>query len=306
MPIPDFQSIMLPLLQHCGDGKEHTMYSTEEALALYFKLTESEINEMLASGKQGRFSNRVAWAKQYLTKAGLLHVPRRGTFEVTKLGKDVLAQNPNRIDINYLDQFAGFKEFRKSTSKNTTNEAVTNIEQEQSPREQLEAAYSNIKRTLQTDLLEKLQSTDFSWKRFEAIVVDLLVKMGYGGTHKDAGKVTQLTKDGGVDGWIKEDKLGLDIIYLQAKKWAAKQTVGRTDIQSFVGALEERQAQKGVFITTSSFADSAREYVKKISKKVILIDGQELTELMIDHNIGVSIEEVYEIKRIDSDYFEFE
>ena len=304
MPIPDFQTIMLPLLQHCNDGKEHTMSRTEDALAAHFNLTEIELEEMLSSGRQSRFSNRIAWAKQYLTKADLLRSPRRGVFEITELGKKVLSQKPSRIDINFLDQFPGFKEFRKSTAKPGESDASTDAQQVQSPREQLDEAYNSIRKSLQTDLLERLQSQEFHWRRFETLVVDLLVKMGYGGTHKDAGKVTQPTQDGGVDGWIKEDKLGLDIIYLQAKKWGPKQTVGRPDIQSFVGALEERQAQKGVFITTSSFTDTAREYVKRISKKVILIDGKALAELMIDYNIGVSIEETYEIRRLDSDYFE--
>jgi restriction system protein len=304
MPIPDFQTIMLPLLQHCNDGKEHAMSRTEDELARYFKLTEVELEEMLSSGRQSRFGNRVAWAKQYLTKAELLNSPRRGIFEITDLGKKVLSQSPNRIDINYLDQFPNFKEFRKSTTKNNVSSSIIESQQVQSPREQLEEAYKSIRQSLQEDLLDRLQSPDFHWRRFEILVVDLLVKMGYGGTHKDAGKVTQASKDGGVDGWIKEDKLGLDVIYLQAKKWGPKQSVGRPEIQSFVGALEERQAQKGVFITTSFFSDTAREYVKKISKKVILIDGKDLTELMIDYNIGVSIEEAYEIKRLDSDYFE--
>lgn len=307
MPIPDFQTIMLPLLEHCSDGETHSMASTEEALALRFKLTEDEINELLPSGRQRRFGNRIGWSKLHLIKAGLLSSPNWGLFQITDLGKSILAKKPGQIDLNFLDQFPPHKEFRKKTSKTASStETATSPLQEQSPREQLEEAYASIKSTLQANLLEKLQSPAFSWRRFEAVVVDLLVKMGYGGTHKDAGKVTQPTNDGGVDGWIKEDKLGLDIIYLQAKKWAGNRTVGRPEIQAFVGALEEKQSQKGVFITTSSFAESAREYVRKISKKVILIDGQELTELMIDFNVGVSIEEVYEIKRMDSDYFELD
>lgn len=305
MPMPDFQSVMLPLLQHTSDNAEHTLPETEDYLAQYFKLNETERNEMLSSGKQGRFSNRVGWAKQHLIKAGLLESPRRSVFRISNRGKEVLSKNPERINMAFLRQYPEYLEFIRPSSNNETGakEALEELEAvEKSPKEILDDAYLRLRKALQQELLERVRQSH--WRFFEKLVVELLVKMGYGGSVKDAGQMTKPTNDEGIDGVIKEDKLGLDVIYLQAKRYEADKKVGRPDIQSFVGALEEKRAMKGVFITTSSFASTANDYVKNISKKVILIDGEQLAGLMIDNGIGVSTVDTYEIKRLDSDYFD--
>ncbi len=306
MPIPDFQSIMLALLEHTSDAKDHSLPETEDHLAQRFNLTKAERDEMLSSGKQSRFGNRVGWAKQHLMKAGLLESPQRAVFRISARGKAVLQEKPERINMAFLKQYPEYLEFIRPS--NTDIDAKETPEEpetiDKSPKEILDDAYLRLRKALQRDLLEKVRLSH--WRFFEQLVVDLLVKMGYGGSVRDAGQVTQPTNDGGIDGVINEDKLGLDVIYLQAKLYAADNKVGRPDIQSFVGALEEKRAVKGVFITTSSFASTAREYVKNISKKVILIDGEQLAGFMIDYGIGVSTIDVYEIKRLDSDYFDAE
>ena len=306
MPIPDFQSVMLPLLQHTADGGEHTLPETEDFLAKYFKLGDADRNELLSSGRQSRFGNRVGWAKQHLMKAGLLESPRRSVFRISERGKAVLSKPPERISMAFLKQYPEYLEFlRPSVNEGGIKETTEELEViEKSPKEVLDDAYSRLRKALQQELLERVRQSH--WRFFEHLVVELLVKMGYGGSVKDAGQVTQPTNDGGIDGVIKEDKLGLDVIYLQAKRFEADKKVGRPDIQSFVGALEEKRAMKGVFITTSSFASTANDYVKNISKKVILIDGEQLAGLMIDYGVGVSVVDVYEIKRLDSDYFDAE
>lgn len=297
---------MLPLLLACDDDAEHTLPEMEEKLTKYFKLLEPEVQEMLSSGIQRRFMNRLSWAMIHLARAGLLEKPRRAVFKISTRGKAVLSENPPKIDVAFLKQYPQYLEFIRPTEKNANQTGQTDEQNNKSPKESLDDAYLSLRKSLQLDLLEKLRAPQFHWRSFEKLVVELLVKMGYGGSVKDAGEVTQPTNDGGIDGLIKEDKLGLDVIYLQAKKLVASNKVGRPEIQSFVGALEEKRALKGVFITTSCFAQTAYEYVKNISKKVILIDGDQLAGLMIDHNIGVSVEDVYEIKRIDNDYFETE
>jgi restriction system protein len=307
MPIPDFQSLMLPLLRACNDTAAHTAPEMEEKLAVEFNLTAGEVQEMLSSGNQRRFLNRLSWVVTHLAKAGLLERPRRAVFMISTRGKSVLSQNPASINVPFLRQYPEYLDFNRPPAGRTTPTlALLEEQQAKSPKEVLDDAYTTLRKSLQSDLLEKLRDPQFHWRRFEKLVVDLLVKMGYGGKVSDAGQVTQATNDGGIDGLIKEDKLGLEVIYLQAKKWGVNHNVGRPDIQSFVGALEERRAMKGVFITTSAFAQTAHDYVKNIGKKVILIDGEQLTGLMIDYNIGVSTEETYEIKRIDSDYFDVE
>lgn len=305
MPIPDFQTLMLPFLRHTADGLEHTAPETEDSLAAQFQLNESERNELLSSGKQTRFGNRIAWVKQHLLKAGLLESPRRAVFRISERGRQVLEGNPQKINIAFLRQFPEYVEFIRPSGTAEVKETMERLEViEKSPRELLDDSYLRLRNTLKTDLLEKVRQSH--WRFFEHLVVDLLVKMGYGGSVKDAGEVTQATSDGGIDGLIKEDKLGLDVIYLQAKRYDASSRIGRPDIQSFVGALEEKRAMKGIFITTSSFATTAHEYVKNIGKKIILIDGEQLVDLMIDYGVGVSTETSYEIKRLDSDYFEAE
>lgn len=302
MPIPDFQTVMLPLLTFTGDNKEHSLREAIEHLGHHFGLTAAERQELLPSGAQAIFDNRVGWAKTHLLKAGLVESPRRSIFNITKQGQQVLAQNPQQLGINFLRQFAGYAEFLKPASDHdAANTAPQPIDQSQAtPEEILEGSYQNIRRTLAQELLQRIKTSPPAF--FERLVVELLVKMGYGGSLKDAGKATRLTNDEGIDGIIKEDKLGLDVIYIQAKRWES-QAVGRPDIQSFVGALDGQRANKGIFITTSRFADTAVEYVKTITKKVILVDGEQLANYMIDYGLGVSTFAVYELKKIDNDYF---
>lgn len=302
MPIPDFQTIMLPLLSFIRDDREHSLRETIDYLADYFRLTADERQELLPSGAQAIFDNRVGWAKTHLLKAGLLTSPRRSIFRITPKGQEMLAQQPAQINMNLLRQFPEYLEFLKPSADQEPNRTATEqIENSQAtPEEILEGSYQKIRKNLAQELLQKIKASPPAF--FERLVVELLVKMGYGGSLKDAGKATRLTNDEGIDGIIKEDKLGLDVIYIQAKRWD-NQPVGRPDIQSFVGALDGQRANKGVFITTSRFSDTATEYVKTITKKVVLIDGEQLAGYMIDHGLGVSTLTVYELKKIDNDYF---
>ena len=302
--IPDFQTLMFPLLQLISDGKEHTIREIINSLANEFKLSEAERKEMLPSGNQGIFDNRVSWAKAHLKKAGLLDSPRRATFVITNLGKQVLENNPGRIDVKYLKQFPPYAEFINPSKVENGEDTINISMQEQTPEETLEKAYQEIRKTLASELLHKVVELPPIF--FERLVLELLVKMGYGGSIKDAGKAIGKTGDEGIDGTIKEDKLGLDIIYLQAKKWKPGNIVGRPEIHKFVGALAGQGAKKGIFITTSTFSKEAREYIPKNETKIVLIDGQQLSQRMIDYNLGCSTQQIYELKKIDLDYFEEE
>jgi len=300
MAIPDYQTIMLPLLKFAGDGNVHSKHEAVEYLANEFELTEQERKELLPSGKQGLFDNRVAWAKTYIKQARLIDSPKRGLFVLTERGKQVLSQNPEKINIKFLDQFPEFVEFKQiKKDKGKQMGKVARVSPEKNPEESLEAAYQELQESLALDLLQNIKRCppDF----FERLVVDVLIKMGYGGSRKEAGQAIGRTGDEGIDGIIKEDKLGLDIIYMQAKRW--ENTVGRPEVQKFAGALQGQRARKGIFITTSDFSKEALDYVKNIDTKIILIDGQRLPELMIEHNVGVSPVASYEIKKIDTDYF---
>ncbi|MDB9428066.1 restriction endonuclease [Microcystis aeruginosa CS-555/01A07] len=304
MPIPDFQSIMLPLLKILADGKVYKYREIFEALVREFQVTEAERKEMLPSGQQEIFANRVGWAKTYLKKAGLIESPQRATFVISEKGKEILSQNPARIDAKFLRQFPEFQEFNRVNKQNETITLESNLlasDQEQNPEELLANSYQEIRQALATDLLSILRK--LSPDAFEKLVVELLVKMGYGGSIRDAGKAVGKSGDQGIDGIIKEDRLGLDIIYIQAKRWADNNAVGRPEIQKFVGALAGQGAKKGIFITTSYFTQEALEYAPRNEIKIVLIDGEELGQLMIDYNLGVSTKEIYEIKRIDHDYF---
>jgi len=300
MAIPDYQTIMLPLLKFAGDGKVYSKHEAVEYLANEFELTEEERKELLPSGKQGLFDNRVAWAKTYIKQARLIDSPKRGLFVITERGKQVLSQNLDKIDIKLLDQFSEFVEFKQiKKDKGKQIEKVARVSPETNPEESLEAAYQELQESLASDLIQNIKqcAPDF----FERLVVDVLIKMGYGGSRKEAGRAIGRTGDEGIDGIIKEDKLGLDIIYMQAKRW--ENTVGRPEIQKFAGALQGQRARKGIFITTSDFSKEALNYVKNIDSKIILIDGQRLAELMIEHSVGVSPVASYEVKKIDTDYF---
>lgn len=301
MAIPDYQTCMLPFLRYLGDGQEHTLRDSEENLAEHFKLTPLERAELLPSGQQGIFKNRIGWARTYLKKAALLESPKRGVFRITDRGLKSLASNPNRIDVKYLEQFPEFIEFRE-ISRPENGAAITTelVPAKITPEESIELAHLGLREQLAQELLSRIMACSPTF--FEQLVVELLVKMGYGGSRRDAGERIGQTGDGGIDGIIKEDRLGLDAIFIQAKRWQG--TVGRPEIQKFVGALQGQRAKKGVFITTSSYTADATDYVSRIDTKVVLIDGKRLADLMIDFDVGVSAAATYIVKRIDSDYFE--
>lgn len=301
--IPDYQTLMLPLLKLVSDGQEHKYRDIIENLATEFEVTDEERKELLASGAQAIFDNRVGWAKTYLKKAGLLDSPKRATFIITDIGRKTLSKNLDRIDAKYLRQFPTFLEFQNaSRNENETDEETTAIEvHEQTPEENLDKAYQRIRKSLASELLNKV--VELSPSFFERLVVELLVKMGYGGSIKDAGKALGKSGDEGIDGTIKEDKLGLDIIYIQAKRWKPGNVVGRPEIQKFVGALAGQGAKKGIFITTSNFTKEALDYTPRNETKIVLIDGEQLAQLMIDYNLGCTTQQTYELKKLDSDYF---
>lgn len=302
--IPDYQSLMLPLLKFVSDGQEHKYRDLIENLAIEFQVTDEERTELLESGTQPIFDNRVGWAKTYLKKAGLLDSPKRGTVIITDLGRQTLDKNPDRIDAKYLRQFPAFLEFQNASHKNdeTDEEETKSVETNVlTPEENLDRAYQQIRKSLASELLKKV--VDLSPAFFERLVIELLVKMGYGGSIKDAGQAVGKRSDEGIDGTIKEDKLGLDIIYIQAKRWRPGNVVGRPELQKFVGALAGQGAKKGIFITTSSFTKEALEYQPRNETKIVLIDGEQLSQLMIDYNLGCTTQQNYELKKIDSDYF---
>jgi restriction system protein len=293
--IPDFQSLMLPLLKLAADGTERSLAAARAPLAEEFGLTEEERKELLPSGQQARFTNRVAWAKVYLERARLIENTRRAHFQITSRGREVLQNAPHKIDIAFLKRFTEFDSFRSKAEPVVGDTSL----QTQTPEETLEAAYDKIRQNLAAELLGQVKSA--SPEFFERLVLELMLKMGYGGSHESTAALTAPGADGGIDGIINEDRLGLDVIYLQAKRWGS--TVGRPEIHRFVGALHGKRAKKGVFITTSSFSHDATEYATVIDPKVVLIDGIRLAQLMIDFNVGVSRIRAYEIKRIDYDYF---
>jgi restriction system protein len=302
MAIPTYEEVMLPLLKLLSNGKEYTNKECNVILAKEFKLTEEELKQMIPSGKKEVFYDRVNWAKTYMKKAGLVEAPKRGLVKITSQGKELLKENPIEIKSKDLLRYSSFKEFVNTSNKNRTVEDVSNsYNDNKTPVENLDDAFQKLKASLADEILEKIQTCSFEF--FENLVIDLLIKMGYGGSREEAGRATKKTGDEGIDGIINEDRLGLDSIYIQAKKW--KDTVvGRPEIQKFSGALDTPGATKGIFITTSTFTKEAKEYAKVLNnKKIVLIDGMQLAQYMIDFNVGVSVETVYEVKKIDSDYF---
>jgi restriction system protein len=300
MAIPDFQSIFLPLLKACADGQEHTKRELLPLLAQQFGLTDAEIETLVPSGQQRIFDNRVAWAQSYLKQAELIEFVARGVYKITADGVRVLKENPSRLDIRFLKDKTAFLANRKPLGGRSAEVDSVTLGVEETPDEMIANGYRQLRETLAVDLLDKIKKV--SPARFEALVVDLLVKMGYGGTQENAGRVVGKSGDGGIDGIINEDRLGLDVIYIQAKRWEAD--VGRPEIQKFVGALAGNKATKGVFITSSGFSKGASEYAAQVNHRVVLIDGVLLAELMMDYDLGVSVKEVYTVKRIDTDYFE--
>lgn len=304
MPIPDFQNLMLPMLQLTADGQEHRLSDVIETLARQHRLSDAERAELLPSGIQPRFDNKVGWARTHLGKALLLESPKRGWFRITERGRELLTSPPDRITVAYLMRYPEYAAFRSKSrpAENDSAAAPPGEEEGASPEETLEASYQALRGTLAQELLEKVKQV--SPRFFERLVVDLLVAMGYGGSRRDAGHAIGRSGDGGIDGIINEDRLGLDVVYIQAKRW--EHTVSRPEVQAFAGSLEGVRARKGVMLTTSTFSQQAREYISRIEKKIVLIDGETLAQYMLDYDIGVTEVSRYVVKKLDLDYFEEE
>jgi restriction system protein len=297
MPIPVFQQITLPLLQLLEDKQEHSLRQIIDSLISQFNVTQEELHELLPSGKQAIFDNRVGWARTYLKKAGLIESTRRGFFRITDRGLQVLKQNPANIDVKFLSQFDEFRAFQSIRREKPAQPGEE--EPETTPEEALANAYQDLKNSLASDLLQQLRAS--SPTQFENMVIDLLVAMGYGGSRKEAAKAIGRSGDEGIDGIINEDRLGLDVIYVQAKRWEG--TVGRPEIQKFAGALQGQHAKRGIFMTTSNFSKEAVDFASRVDNKIVLIDGDTLVQHMIDHNVGATPSVNYEVKKIDLDYF---
>ncbi|MCA3239584.1 MAG: restriction endonuclease [Curvibacter sp.] len=305
MAIPDFQTLMLPLLKLISDGRAYSMGEATEKIAHQFSLSDQELAAMLPSGRAPLFYNRLAWAKTYLKRAGLIEQPRRGIFLISPSGRQLLAEGPQKIDLRLLQEMPGYANTSDppeltsaSDSTALTDSALVDV----TPEEDLERAHAVLRRELAADLINNVKKCTPAF--FESLVIQLLLKMGYGGSRQEAGRAVGRSGDGGIDGIINEDRLGLDAIYLQAKRWDG--TVGRPEIQKFVGALAGQRASKGVFITTSVFTQEAKEYAERSQYRVVLIDGVRLSDLMIEHDLGVSVAATYQLKRIDSDFFDDE
>ena len=301
MPIPDFQTLMFPLLRSAADTREHAFKDAVESIAAELKLTEEDRQQLLPSGRSPLFYNRLAWAKTHLTMAGLLEAPRRGVFRITPRGANLLAQRLVRIDISTLQQFPEYDRARRGDAAVSDAASVQTGETPNAltPEETIEQAHQILRRELVGEVLASIMKCTPAF--FELLIVKLMIKMGYGGSRAEAGKAVGRSGDGGIDGIINEDRLGLDAIYLQAKRWEG--VVGRPEIMKFVGALAGQRASKGVFITTSWFTQEAKDYATSSQYKVVLIDGERLADLMIEHDLGVSIAATYLLKRIDSDFF---
>lgn len=303
MPIPDFQQCMRPFLKALEDGKIHHFNEAYEKVCEHFNVSDEEKRQLLPSGKQTIVRNRCGWARTYMKKAGLLSDPKRSHSQITEQGLQVLQDKPDYFNVKYLKEISpAFVEFHKAKPKTASADQDQNdTEDTTDPLERLENAHLEIQSSLANDLLQLVKDQDPIF--LENLVVQLMHAMGYGGWSKESGEATQYTTDGGIDGLINDDPLGLDTIYLQAKRYTDS-TVGRPDLQSFVGALEMKRARKGVFITTSQFSKGAIDYIDMIEKKVVLIDGKKLTVLMVEHNLGVATKETYHVKAIDTDFFD--
>jgi len=290
---------MLPLLRFLEDGLEHSLQEAVDGVSDHFRLSDEDRKELLPSGNQAVINNRVGWARTYMVKAGLIASVRRGFFRITDEGAKALAKNPSRIDVKFLERYPEFVQFRTRRKPPGNGKPPHNGGGEQTPEEALQSAHQTLFQNLQGELLDQVKKASPAF--FERLVVELLVNMGYGGSRQDAGRAVGQSGDGGIDGIIKEDRLGLDAVYIQAKRW--ENPVGRPEIQKYAGALQGRKARKGVFITTSSYTKDALQYVEIIESKIVLIDGNTLTKLMIENGVGVSAVASYELKKIDTDYF---
>ncbi|AZJ36624.1 restriction endonuclease [Tenacibaculum singaporense] len=300
--IPDFQTIMLPMLQLLSDGKSKTLNEVMQALAQHFKLTSEDLKIKVPSGQMGLFRNRVGWTRSYLKKAGLIKYPERGVYQITEEGKKFLATNPSKLRMKQLEQFPKYKEWRTTfNGTNTKQKEITNT-QEQTPEEVLAATVTELKNELATELLDKLKENSFQY--FENFVIQLLQKMGYGEFREEASQHTGKTGDDGIDGIISQDRLGLENVYIQAKRFT-NNSVGSPEIRNFIGSLALQGVNKGVFLTTSRFSSSAIQTAQDSKQqKIVLIDGKELTDLAIEYNLGVQVADTIQIKKIDLDYFE--
>ena len=305
MAIPVFEEFLYPFLL-ATKSKDMTVSEMREYIVNYFHLTDEDCSLRTKSGNTTQVADRLNWVRQYLRRAQMIELPQRGIYRITQRGKDYLASHDSmgKKDLMEFPEFASYATGINVSKSEIKDPASNNevVSEDLTPTEQLEQAYHSIIDDLAADLLQKTleQSPYF----FEHLVVDLLVKMGYGGSFANSAQVTQYVHDDGIDGIIYEDKLGLDKIYIQAKRYKLDNTVGKPQIQQFSGALDEQKATKGVFITTSTYSKEAKQYVQNLNKKIVLIDGQELARYMIEYNVGVSTKQVYEVKRIDSDYFE--
>lgn len=300
MAIPDFQQCMRPLLDAISDGQIKHFNEAYEAVCKHFNVTDEEKRALLPSGKQTIIRNRCSWAKTYMSKAGLLSTPARSHIQITEAGRQALVTRPDSIDVNFLKKNSPeFAKFHTAKPKNLTTPSKSQLEADADPSERLQTAYEEINASLAAELLDTVKSN--SWQFFEKLVVDLMIAMGYGGSRKESGEATQYTNDEGIDGIINEDKLGLDKIYLQAKRW--ENTVQRPEIDKFIGALTRKGASKGVFITTSDFSSGALDAATGLNMSVVLIDGQQLADLLIQYDLGVNTKEAFLVKDIDSDYF---
>lgn len=298
MAVPKFFEFFEGFLRAVQDGELHTAKEVREIIASSMNITDADRAEMLPSGKQSTFDNRVAWARTYLDKAGLIETPIRGKYRITEEGRKAL-NSGETIDLAYLEKSENFREFHGAASSSFP---TSTSEEETSPMEVLDSAFQQVNTSLASQLMTEVMK--LTPTEFEKLVVKLLLRMGYGSGIDEAGRVTPRSNDEGIDGIIKEDQLGFSNIYIQAKQWATDQTVGKPEIQKFVGALQGQQAQKGLFITTAKFSSGALQYANNLlGAKVVLVDGNTLTKLMIKHNVGVSVEHIYEVKRLDSDFF---
>jgi restriction system protein len=303
MAVPDFQSLMLPLLEVLADGEvRRVVPDITGVLATRFHLTEADVEQMLPSGKMPTFDNRCRWAAWYLVKAGVLNGPSRGHVAITKRGLDLLARKPEKVNLAVLSQYPEFEEFRKKKATGTEHK----VDEPENPEESLFRAFGEWRQTIEAELLERLQSSSYPWASFEVLVVDLLHAMGYGGGDEDRKRVTKKAGDDGIDGVIDEDRLGLDAVYIQAKNYGPTNKVGRPALQAFAGSLSGQRASKGVFITTSSFSSDAKEYVGRIPQRIVLIDGKTLARYMYDYGIGVRPKQSLDVKGLDEAYFEGE
>lgn len=300
MAVPDFQSFFVPLLNAMADGGEYALVDVRKQVQVELRLSDADVLEKLPSGTQTKFANRLAWAAVYFAKAGVLRRVRRAVFEIADRGKELLAERHPKITSKILSRYPEFVEFHKGAADQSDNHAPNAKEGSQTPEEQLVASYEVLRQALAAELLDTVKKSSPAF--FEKLVVELLVAMGYGGSIEDAGKAVGGAGDGGIDGIIKEDRLGLDVVYVQAKRWGG--VVGRPVVQAFAGSLEGHRARKGVLITTSGFSQDAFEYVQRIEKKIVLIDGKQLADYMIDFEVGVTKGKAYIVKKIDQDYFE--